>query len=176
MLRESLQNVRALRLCLESVQTMNPVMICTQAYKEYSVLFVLIPFYRFCNSTVNKGRKRFSGAFEGIDKIISNRLTPAKTIGFGRDIDPPQTAPAERIQQVTKDDLVAYGLLPELLGRIGTLLTIPPLSLEDYRQLLLGDKGSIQYQYQNYLKGLYGVSFSQIGKQVMGNICEKSEE
>ena len=115
------------------------------------------------SKSVNIDVRRFTvllgGAFEGLDKIISRRLSPKTEIGFGREGNHAQTTPAERLQQVAKEDLVAYGMLPELLGRIGTILTIPPLTVEDYRQLLLGDKGSIQYQYQNYLRGLYGVSF-----------------
>ena len=50
-------------------------------------------------------------------------------------------------------------MLPELIGRIGTILTIQPLTAEDHRQLLRGKNGSIQCQYRNYLRGLYGVSF-----------------
>lgn len=115
------------------------------------------------SKSVNIDIRRFTvllgGAFDGLDQIISKRLSPKTEIGFGREADRTQTTPTERLQQVTKDDLVEYGMLPELLGRIGTILTIPPLTLEDYRQLLLGDKGSIQYQYQNYFRGLYGVSF-----------------
>lgn len=124
--------------------------------------------------------KRFTvllgGAFEGLDKIISKRLFPKNEIGFGRGDDQIQTTPAERLQQVTKADLVAYGMLPELLGRIGTILTIPPLTRKDYRQLLLGDKGSIQYQYQNYLRGLYGVSFAltEAAANCIAEICLSS--
>ena len=97
------------------------------------------------------------GAFEGIEKIIKERRTPHNKIGFGR--EERTLSVAEQFQQVTKEDLVAYGMLPELMGRIGTILTIPALTLEDYRQLLRGENGSIQCQYRNYLRGLYGVSF-----------------
>jgi len=115
------------------------------------------------SKSVNIDIRRFTvllgGAFDGLDQIISKRLSPKSEIGFGRGDGKAQTTPAERLRQVTKEDLVEYGMLPELLGRIGTILTIPPLTLEDYRQLLVGNKGSIQYQYQNYFRGLYGVSF-----------------
>ena len=100
------------------------------------------------------------GAFEGIDKIICDRLSPAQSIGFGREDSRSPMRAGKKLRQVTKEDLVAYGLLPELLGRIGTILTIPPLTREDYRQLLSGERGSVEYQYRNYLRGLYGVSFT----------------
>lgn len=102
----------------------------------------------------------FGGAFEGLDKIICNRLSVKKEIGFGRMDTQIQSSSAVRLQEVTKEDLIAYGMLPELLGRIGTILTIPSLTKEDYRKLLAGGKGSIHYQYQNYLRGLYGISFA----------------
>lgn len=115
------------------------------------------------SKSVNIDVKRFTvllgGAFEGIDKIISNRLSPAKTIGFDREDGGVQTTAAERLWHITKEDLAAYGLLPELLGRIGTILMIPPLTKEDYRKLLSSENGSVEYQYRNYLRGLYGVSY-----------------
>ena len=111
--------------------------------------------------SVNIDIKRFTvllgGAFEGVEKIIKERQTPQSRIGFGRE-EKKKLSKAERFKQVTKEDLVAYGMLPELVGRIGTILTIEPLTLEDYRQLLRGENGSIQCQYRNYLRGLYGVS------------------
>ena len=113
--------------------------------------------------SVNIDIKRFTvllgGAFEGIEKIIKERRTPQNRIGFGRE-EEKNLSKAEQFQQVSKEDLVAYGMLPELIGRIGTILTIQPLTLEDYRQLLRGENGSIQCQYRNYLRGLYGVSFN----------------
>ena len=99
------------------------------------------------------------GAFEGIDEIVQKRLAPQSRIGFTGELDGRQSTPAENVLQVTKDDLATYGMIPELLGRAGMILTIPLLKQEDYKQILQGGKGSIQYQYHNYLKGLYGVCF-----------------
>ena len=113
--------------------------------------------------TVNIDVTRFTvllgGAFDGIEQIVENRVSPKSKIGFGGDLVNRKVSAAEWIQQVTKEDLENYGMLPELLGRIGTILVIPPLKLGDYRQLLRGENGSIQCKYHNYLRGLYGVSF-----------------
>lgn len=126
---------------------------------------------------VNIDVKRFtvllSGAFEGIEKIIKKRLTPEHRIGFGKEVENTTFSKTEQFQQITKEDLIEYGMLPELLGRIGTILTIPALTLEDYRQLLRGENGSIQCQYRNYLRGLYGVSFG-ITDTATDNVAQAS--
>ena len=112
------------------------------------------------------------GAFEGLTTIISKRLVPNRGIGFNRAAEEHVgSSVAEYLLQVTMEDLIAYGMLPELLGRVGTILTIPPLTSEDYRQLLWGEKGSIECQYRNYLSGLYGVSFS-ITEAAVDNIAQ----
>ena len=125
---------------------------------------------------VNIDVRRFTvllgGAFEGIHSIIENRLSCKRSIGFGRDDSSQKKTKADLIQQVTHEDLAAYGMLPELLGRIGTILTIPPLRQEDFRQLLCAQSGSIQVQYRNYLKGLYGVDFS-LTETAVAAISEK---
>ena len=117
-----------------------------------------------------------SGAFDGIEKIIEKRLSPTQKIGFGRETDLHSYSLTEQLQQVTMEDLRAYGILPELLGRVGTILTIPPLSLEDYRQLLAGGVGSTQQQYQNYLNGLYGVTlvFTDTAVESIAQMCMSS--
>lgn len=129
-----------------------------------------------CNrESMNIDIKRFTvllgGAFEGIEKIIKERLTPQNRIGFGREEQ--KLSVAEQFLRVTKEDLVAYGMLPELLGRIGTILTMQPLTLEDYRQLLRGENGGIQCQYRNYLRGLCGVSFdiTETAVDVIAQMC-----
>lgn len=99
------------------------------------------------------------GAFDGISSFVEKRLYRS-IIGFTQCDNSRKISKAELMQQVTNEDLAAYGMLPELLGRIGTILTIPPLGVEDYRQLLCADRGSIQAQYHNYLRGLYGVGFA----------------
>ena len=99
------------------------------------------------------------GAFEGLDEIIQNRVCPKPKIGFGSEPVKDKLSKAELMQQATVEDLVKFGLMRELLGRIGTILSIPPLGTEDYRQLLNAETGSLRKRYHNYLSNLYGVSF-----------------
>lgn len=137
----------------------NPVSNILQLYNSDCVV-AEVSGKESVNINVARFTVLLGGAFEGIEEIIEKRLPPKYRIGFGRESEEKKTSLAQRFQQVTKEDLVAYGMLPELLGRIGTILTIQPLTLEDYRQLLRGENGSIQCQYRNYLRGLYGASFA----------------
>lgn len=76
--------------------------------------------------SVNSDVKRFTvllgGAFEGIEKTIKERLTPQNRIEFGKE-EEKKLSKAEQFRQVTKADLVSYGMLPELIRRIGTILS-----------------------------------------------------
>lgn len=101
----------------------------------------------------------FGGAFSGLEDIIQERISPQRKIGFNSNDTDVSTTTAELIQQVTSADLAKFGLMPELLGRIGTILSIPPLELEDYRQLLNAEAGSLRQKYHNYFWNLYGVTF-----------------
>lgn len=112
---------------------------------------------------VNIDVKRFTvllgGAFEGIDDIVRTRLHPVK-VGFSHDDKGVQKKTKEQLlQEVTIEDLAEYGMMPELLGRIGTILSIEPMGFEDYKQLLSAESGSIRKKYNTYLKNLYGVTF-----------------
>lgn len=97
------------------------------------------------------------GAFEGIEKIVQNRICPKAKIGFQDQKEAEIKNPAKLLSHVELEDLKEYGLMPELLGRVGTIMTIPPLEREDYRRLLCSDTGSIRRKYNNYLS-LYGVT------------------
>lgn len=116
----------------------------------------------------------FGGAFEGLDNIIRERLQPKK-IGFGAESGE-KLDKAELMPQVKPEDLAKFGLMPELLGRIGSILTIPPLQKEDYRQLLNAEAGSLRLRYNNYLYRLYGVSFeiADSGVERIAQRCMKS--
>ena len=118
----------------------------------------------------------FGGAFVGLDKIIQERVCPKAPIGFGSNVGE-KKAPAEQMQETTLGDLAKFGMMPELLGRIGTVLTIPPLGVEDYRQLLSADTGSARMKFRNYLMGAFGVEFliSEEGTETIAQKCIGAE-
>ena len=87
------------------------------------------------------------GAFDGIEKIIEKRIDKS-SIGFGselRDINAAETG--NLIKQVTSHDLVKYGLIPELIGRIPVITTLEPLDVETLITILYKPKNAILKQY-----------------------------
>ena len=93
------------------------------------------------------------GAFEGIDKIIKNRINK-KSIGFNKSInqDEPMTT------QLENDDLIKFGLIPELVGRLPVSAGLDELSLEDLKEILIKPKNAISKQYKA-LFSFEGVEF-----------------
>ena len=93
------------------------------------------------------------GAFEGIDKIIKNRINK-KSIGFNKSIN--QDAPMT--SQLENDDLIKFGLIPELVGRLPVSASLDELKLEDLKKILTKPKNAISKQYKA-LFSFEGVEF-----------------
>ncbi len=93
------------------------------------------------------------GAFEGIDKIIKNRVNK-KSIGFNKSInqDQPMTS------QLENDDLIKFGLIPELVGRLPVSASLNQLSLDDLKEIITRPKNAISKQYKA-LFSFEGVEF-----------------
>ncbi|MBQ2145698.1 MAG: ATP-dependent protease ATP-binding subunit ClpX, partial [Oscillospiraceae bacterium] len=71
------------------------------------------------------------GAFDGLEKIIENRLDKS-TMGFGADIQSKKEKnTGELFSQVEQQDLIKYGLIPELVGRLPVVSNLSSLSRED---------------------------------------------
>lgn len=87
------------------------------------------------------------GAFEGLDKIISDRLNK-HSIGFEATIKGGEDKNREKlIKLVESDDLVKYGLIPELVGRLPVVTCLEDLSKEALIKILKEPKNSIVKQY-----------------------------
>ena len=93
------------------------------------------------------------GAFEGVDKIIKNRINK-KTIGFNKSIDENQGLKSN----LENDDLIKFGLIPELVGRLPVNAHLEELSLEDLEKILITPKNAIAKQYEA-LFSFEGVTF-----------------
>lgn len=88
------------------------------------------------------------GAFVGLDKIIANRVAK-KTIGFGADVVSVIDANSTNLlRQVETDDLVKFGLIPELVGRMPMTTVLDPLDVEALKRILTEPKNSLVKQYQ----------------------------
>ena len=83
------------------------------------------------------------GTFVGIDDIIRKRLGK-RTIGFGQDeADGNEQKLAELLPQVTSDDVLEYGLIPELVGRLPVSCALTPLNKEGLVQVLTQPKNAL---------------------------------
>ena len=88
------------------------------------------------------------GAFDGIDKIIENRLD-RKTLGFGAEVQSAKVRNVgEILQHVQSHDLLKYGIIPELVGRLPVLTPLNSLSREDLIRILKEPKNALTRQYK----------------------------
>lgn len=92
------------------------------------------------------------GAFEGIDKIIEKRID-RKSIGFNVEIGDKHENDVDRLlSQVLPQDLVKFGLIPELVGRVPVTVALEMLDEEALIQILTEQKNAIVKQYQKMLE------------------------
>ena len=87
------------------------------------------------------------GAFVGIERIIKNRLN-TKPIGFAKTQMEEKVDTNNFLRYVTAQDLKAFGLIPELIGRLPVLTHLNPLDHATLRKILTEPKNSIVKQYQ----------------------------
>ena len=92
------------------------------------------------------------GAFEGIDKIIETRLD-RKSIGFNAEIAQKHEYDMDvLLHEVLPQDLVKYGLIPELVGRLPVTVSLDLLDKEALIRILTEPKSAIVKQYQKLLE------------------------
>lgn len=92
------------------------------------------------------------GAFEGIDKIIETRLD-RKSIGFNAEIATKHEYDMDvLLHEVLPQDLVKYGLIPELVGRLPVTVSLDLLDKEALIRILTEPKSAIVKQYQKLLE------------------------
>lgn len=92
------------------------------------------------------------GAFEGLDKIIETRLQQ-KSIGFGAEIVAKQDRNINEIlRQTLPHDLVKFGLIPELVGRVPVTVSLEQLDKEALIRILTEPKSAIVKQYQKLME------------------------
>ena len=91
------------------------------------------------------------GAFEGIDKLIESRLDK-KSIGFEAEIKSKSEKDIGSIlKEVQPHDLLKFGLIPELVGRLPVVAPLNPLTKEDMVRILQEPKNSLVKQYKTLL-------------------------
>ena len=88
------------------------------------------------------------GAFDGLEKIIESRVGK-KTVGFGSEIKllSRQQDIGEVLKQVMPQDLVKFGLIPELIGRLASIVTLNALNEDMLVDILTQPKNALVKQY-----------------------------
>jgi len=89
-----------------------------------------------------------SGTFSGIESIIGRRVGH-KLIGFNRNVeDVDEKQRGELLRRVAPEDLLEYGLIPELIGRLPVTAALGPLSEDEMIRILLEPRNALVRQYQ----------------------------
>ena len=92
------------------------------------------------------------GAFDGIDKIIENRLDK-RSLGFGAEIQSKKERNVGQLMtEIQPQDLLKYGIIPELVGRLPVVTTLESLDRDQMVQILTEPKNALIKQYQKLLE------------------------
>ena len=114
------------------------------------------------------------GAFDGLDKIISSRIG-SRAMGFGVQHEAKDELDAgQLLSRVEPEDLIQYGLIPELIGRLPVISTLHPLSDYALLEILEKPKNALVRQYKKLFEmdGL-GLSFED---EALRKVVELSQE
>ena len=91
------------------------------------------------------------GAFDGLDKVILNRIGK-KQMGFGADvIGTRNKETGEILREIEPEDLLKYGLIPEFVGRLPVTVTLDALDIEALKVILTQPKNALVKQYTELL-------------------------
>ncbi len=92
------------------------------------------------------------GAFDGLDKIIEQR-TDKSAIGFDSPVESKKNRDVGKLlAQVQPHDLLKFGIIPELVGRLPIITSLQSLQKEDLVRILLEPKNALTKQYQKLLE------------------------
>ncbi|MBE6808127.1 MAG: ATP-dependent Clp protease ATP-binding subunit ClpX [Ruminococcaceae bacterium] len=93
-----------------------------------------------------------AGAFDGIEKVIEKRMG-GSSLGFGAEVKSPKSIEAEALTvNATHQDLVKFGLIPELVGRLPVITALKGMDKETLIRIMTEPKNSIIKQYEALFK------------------------
>ena len=93
------------------------------------------------------------GAFDGIEDIISERTKGTQTIGYGASVlTAEQKAKESILSKIQAHDLVKYGIIPELVGRLPVIVGLQSLDHDALKRILVEPKNSLIKQYQKLFR------------------------
>ena len=93
-----------------------------------------------------------AGAFDGIEKVIERRMG-GSSLGFGAQVRSPKSLESEALStKATHQDLVKFGIIPELVGRMPVITALSGMDKETLVRIMLEPKNSIIRQYEALFK------------------------
>ena len=113
------------------------------------------------------------GAFDGLEKIIEKRMDH-KSMGFGADIGGGKQDVGEILSHVQQHDVLKFGIIPELVGRLPVIVPLNSLDRDALVQILVEPKNAITKQYA-LLMEMDGVEL-QFEQEALGAIADKAIE
>ncbi|MCB9521024.1 MAG: ATP-dependent Clp protease ATP-binding subunit ClpX [Myxococcales bacterium] len=87
------------------------------------------------------------GSFDGLHEIVERRVSHS-AIGFGADASRVKATRNELLRQVTPQDLVRFGLIPEFIGRLPVIVTLDELDSDEMVEILWKPRNSLVRQYR----------------------------
>ena len=92
------------------------------------------------------------GAFDGLDKVVEKRIGK-QGIGFGAEVHSKQNVNAgELLKKAEPHDVLKFGLIPELVGRLPVMVTLDPLDREALLKILTEPKNALTKQYAKLME------------------------
>ncbi len=115
-----------------------------------------------------------AGAFDGIEKVIERRIG-GSSLGFGADVKSPKSRESEALSTMaTHQDLVKFGIIPELVGRMPVITALEGMDKETLVRIMVEPKNSIVKQYET-LFALDGVELK-FDKKALEKIADLTIE
>lgn len=115
------------------------------------------------------------GAFDGIEDIISERVKGTQTIGYGASVMTAKEKEKESIiSKIQAHDLVKYGIIPELVGRMPVIVGLNSLDREALKRILVEPKNALTKQYKKLFQ-MDGIelSFEDNALDAIAELAEK---
>lgn len=116
-----------------------------------------------------------SGAFVGIENIIEKRLKKKSKIGFNSTLNDIKKD-SDVLRKLDSEDIIEFGLIPELVGRVPVIASLDKLSQKDLLNILTNVKNSIIIQTKELLKiDDIDIEFSETYLETLSNLAIKSK-
>ena len=91
------------------------------------------------------------GTFSGLDEVIRRRIGLKSKIGFGAQAESAEQNALDLLSEVSPEDLVQHGMIPEMVGRLPVIVALQPLELDDLVRIMIEPKNALVKQYEHLL-------------------------